>query len=294
MSAVSVWRYPLSLRTNTHRFVDQQGKQMRALGLRQLVATGLAAMLMLGATAAISVTSPLPIGSLTRDVTAVAKLHPLTGLLSNLGILLWCSTASICLFAAWIARRQSRPQAAFLLCSGLLSAYLMADDLLLIHEDLARRYLGVGERLIFLLLALMVGAYLLRFAATIWQTRCVGLMLAFACLGGSVLVDQLRGAWAWRLGEWYFLLEDGLKWLGIVFWFSYFASICAAVLRDSRPAIEQSLQPASAFDRGEIDWLLSVQNRRVINDSDTHQEDDHGAVGQHPSAHGGRSRTISH
>src|SRR5574344_2729314 len=37
--------------------------------------------------------------NMTRDITAIANVHPLSGVLSNLGILLWCVAATVCGFA---------------------------------------------------------------------------------------------------------------------------------------------------------------------------------------------------
>lgn len=37
-------------------------------------------------------------GIITRDLAATANLHPFTGALSNLGILLWCSSGILCFF----------------------------------------------------------------------------------------------------------------------------------------------------------------------------------------------------
>lgn len=41
---------------------------------------------------------------LTRDVTALAAIHPLSGVLSSLGILLWGAAVSVCLFVALTIR----------------------------------------------------------------------------------------------------------------------------------------------------------------------------------------------
>jgi hypothetical protein len=40
---------------------------------------------------------------MTNDTAAIARIHPIAGILSNLGVLLWCASASICLFAAFMS-----------------------------------------------------------------------------------------------------------------------------------------------------------------------------------------------
>ena len=58
-------------------------------------------LLVIGIVGAINEVSML---SVTRDVTAIANIHPLSGILSTLSILMWCVAASITLFAAFILR----------------------------------------------------------------------------------------------------------------------------------------------------------------------------------------------
>ena len=85
--------------------------------------------------------------NMTRDVTAIANIHPLSGVLSNLGVLLWCTAAAVCGFASFFLRHaQPRSPSRFLLSSSLLSVYLMLDDLFQLHENLLPRYLGLSEK----------------------------------------------------------------------------------------------------------------------------------------------------
>jgi len=99
---------------------------------------------MIAAVAVASICKQVPVGVLTRDVAATANIHPFAGMLSNLGVLLWCSSAVSCLFAGVFAhQRKLRTISLFLLSSGLLTFVLLLDDLFLIHEDLAKRHLGL-------------------------------------------------------------------------------------------------------------------------------------------------------
>lgn len=208
---------------------------MSISGLRQIVITGLLAAAVLAAVAVGSVWRQMPVEDLTRDVSAVARLHPLTGALSNLGILLWCASASVCAFAACVVGRTGPGLSrGFLLSSALLSAYLMLDDLFLIHEDLVPRHLGLPETAVLAALGTSALTYFACFARTILQTRWVTLAAAIGLLGLSVVVDAHRWSWMWRLGTWSILLEDGLKWAGISFWCSYFLQTSALAL--PRPA----------------------------------------------------------
>jgi hypothetical protein len=165
--------------------------------------------------------------AMTRDVTAIANVHPLSGILSNLGVILWCTAASICGFAA-IILRDVKPRGLFwfLLSSSLLSAYLLLDDFLLFHEKLAPWYLGLSEKVIFAALGIVVFAYFIAFRRMILRTNFGTLFLALGFLTISVFIDVICEPWLRQLGHWTFFFEDGAKWLGIAFWCSYYVHTC--------------------------------------------------------------------
>ncbi|MGB5854351.1 MAG: hypothetical protein WBH20_03670 [Oceanisphaera sp.] len=168
---------------------------------------------------------------LTRDVTATAELHPLAGALSNLGLLLWCVTAAVCLFAAMLLYRiKERDSFLFLIFSSLLSAYLLFDDLFLFHEVLGPQYVGINEKIIFVLLAVAVAVYLLVYRNIILQTRFIILLLALGFLSTSVLIDTVLGNLITQSGDWQFFIEDGAKWLGIACWCGYYVQASYQVL----------------------------------------------------------------
>jgi len=189
----------------------------------QLLITFVPSLCMLAAMALAGVLFQVDMDVMTRDVTATANVHPLTGILSNLGILLWCAAASICAFAA-VTLRNVKPGEAFrfLLCSALLSAYLLLDDFFLFHDELAPRYLGVDEKLVYAALGIAVSAYLIAFWRVILQTHFAVLLLALGFLGIAVVMDALLEPWLRRLGHWEYFVEDGAKWLGIAAWCSYY------------------------------------------------------------------------
>jgi hypothetical protein len=175
----------------------------------------------------VGVLSQVRVEVMTRDVTAIAKIHPLSGILSNLGILLWCASASICAFAAMTLRDvEPRDTFWFLLSSALLSAYLLFDDFFLFHEHLAPRYLGLGEEVVLAALGIAVSAYLIAFRRMIRRTNFGVLLVALGFLSTSVALDTILGPWLRRLGQWEFLFEDGSKWLGIAGWCSYYVDTC--------------------------------------------------------------------
>ena len=197
---------------------------MKTISARQLLITFIPSISILVAMAVVSVLFQVSMPDMTRDVTAIANIPPLSGVLSNLGVLLWCAAASICIFAAMTLRNvEPRDTFRFLLSSGLLSAYLLFDDFFLFHEDLASRYLGLNEKVVYAALGIAVSAYLIAFRRVILRTNFGVLLLALGFLATSVVIDDiLEPLVLWRLGDWEYFFEDGAKWLGIACWCSYY------------------------------------------------------------------------
>ena len=69
-----------------------------------------------------------------KDVAQTCNVPSRVGLLSNLGILIWASAASICFFSVLTGLISSRKLQIKLALEGLLSLLLCLDDLLLIHD----------------------------------------------------------------------------------------------------------------------------------------------------------------
>jgi hypothetical protein len=172
--------------------------------------------------AALAARAGVPFSALSRD--PVTELHGpfYVGWLSNIGAILWCVAAAACLFGWAVARRTSMtrlPSPLFLLASGLLSALLMADDLLLLHDGLFPHVLHVGERKTLAAYALLVAAYLLRFRRDILATRWLPLAAAFGFFALSLAFD----AGLLNVGEHRrHVFEDGFKLIGIAWWCGYF------------------------------------------------------------------------
>jgi len=198
------------------------------------LAVYLPALAVLAAVAAASVYKAVPVEILTQDMAAVVEIHPLTGILSNLGILLWCASAAVSLFT-WMVlwRRPMDMPVGFLLASGLLTLQLLLDDLFLFHEELAEGYLGIGQATVMALYVLLAGAYVLSFRRTILRTEYILLASAVACFAVSILFDAVEDHWTNR---WQYLIEDGFKFLGICNWCAYHVRTALAYIEGLVPA----------------------------------------------------------
>ena len=163
--------------------------------------------------------SKIALLDLTRDMAAIAHVHPFTGVVSNVGILLWCATAAICLFSSGLLREQGlRAEARFLLWGGLLTTLLLVDDLFMVHEYIAPVNFHVNEKLVLASDACAAGAYLLSQRRVILADNYHLLATAMVLFMASMLVDFADGAGWWRPAE------DGFKLLGIASWFGYHAA----------------------------------------------------------------------
>jgi len=174
------------------------------------------ALLLLVAIAALS--PQITVASLTRDMAATAKVHPLTGVVSNVGILLWCATAAICLFSSNLLRQRGAHRAAgFLLWSGLMTAGLLVDDFFMFHEYLAPVHLGIDEKVVLLGYVCITAVYLLQHRRLILEADYRLLVTALVLFIGSMMIDLAD------VGGWWNLAEDGCKLLGIASWLGYHA-----------------------------------------------------------------------
>lgn len=194
----------------------------RALGhLALFVGTPL---LLLLAAALVSLHAAIPIERFTRDPADLAMQHPLWGVLSNVGVLLWCVCASVCAFAGQsLRRREGRvtQRVRHLRAAALLTVALLLDDLFMLHDELAGRYLDAGEPLVVALLAAAAVAYFWRYGRAILASGSGLLLFGLACLIASLLVDQANDAGLLGASAWAFFAEDAPKLLGIFAWCGY-------------------------------------------------------------------------
>jgi hypothetical protein len=195
---------------------------MKMPTVRHLLITFVPSLSILAAMVVVSVVYQVSMSDMTSDVATIANIHPLSGFLSNLGILAWCATASICAFAAMTLRTVgSRDDFRFLFSSAFLSAYLLLDDCFQVHQ-MASWYSGLSDNLFYLALGIAVSAYLIAFRRVIVRTSYLVLAVAVGFLACSVVIDAFLVPYLRRYGHWMYLFEDGAKWLGIASWCSYY------------------------------------------------------------------------
>lgn len=161
-----------------------------------------------------------PIRTLFLDPAFLTGSPWYTGALSNLGILVWTSGVVFAGAGAWVARRIGRVSAArFLAVGAAATLVLVLDDVFRLHSGPLKRAVGGSKDFAQLLIVFPVLIWLLVFVQDIRRTRSALLIAALASLAGSVVVDAVSGF----SGDTLLLIEDGMKFLGILAMAQYFA-----------------------------------------------------------------------
>jgi hypothetical protein len=177
----------------------------------------------------LSIIHDIQMETLTKDIAALVQIHPLAGVLSHFGVLLWWMSTSVWIFSALLhLAAGAREEIGFKLSSAGFSMYLAFDDFFLIHESLAPRYLHLPEGVV--VGAIVVGAlaYVWFFRRMIFRKDGLWLAAALGFLGASSALDALADAWLQSLAGWGVLLEEASKWAGIVCWCIYGLARCLA------------------------------------------------------------------
>jgi hypothetical protein len=114
------------------------------------------------------------------------------------------------------------------LWSSIITFILCLDDFFLVHEVLARRYLGIREKLVYLAYAILCAWYLSKFRQVIFGSNWYCFFAAFVFFGLSLFVDLFQSRWP---SHWRIFFEDGFKLMGIVSWTGYLVRTCFQALR---------------------------------------------------------------
>ena len=166
----------------------------------------------------------IPFSLLMRDVGTIGHLPFYAGFLSQIGLFVWVAALSVTLFTS-LQLRERRPTPgllSFMLASSALTFLLLLDDAFLLHESVYPSF-GMPEKLVYLAYLGMVGAYLSIFWRTILRTEFIYLLLAFLFLGLSMTLDAVNTT---AINP--YLLEDGLKFVGLVSWMIYFWNVAGS------------------------------------------------------------------
>lgn len=148
-----------------------------------------------------------------------------TGFGSNLGVILWLSSASISIFVGYqcLSASRARAMATYLLMLGCLTLALAIDDFFLVH-DIILPYLGINEIFLYLIYAISMITIVLKFLDVISETENIIFFIGGGLFAGSIFIDILPANPL--LG----FIEDALKLIGIFSWSYYLTLVSKQVL----------------------------------------------------------------
>jgi hypothetical protein len=128
------------------------------------------------------------------NVSVTSHILSITGdesFLSDLGIILWCVTASICFFSAKLIKRRHAIKHQFLIYSAFLSTYLLFDDFFELHEHYIPNLLSIDEKIIYIILGLATLVLIIRFYKVILQTNYIIMVMAVTFFAMSIAADGI-------------------------------------------------------------------------------------------------------
>jgi hypothetical protein len=137
------------------------------------------------------------------------------GFVSNVGVLLWCITATACGCAAVVMKAAGAAprQVAMMTAAAAFTGFLCVDDFFLLHEGVLPR-LGIPQTLVIAGIAAMALGYVVAFQREIRQKYPVVFLFSITALVASLGIDILIKAQNVDVR----IAEDSAKFLGIVGW----------------------------------------------------------------------------
>lgn len=162
----------------------------------------------------------IPYSSFTKDpntIIRVGKGKFYFGFISNLGVILWCSSFVLMTMSAIFTYKISKTNFGFYLSLTILNLVLLFDDLFMIHERAFPYLTGLSERYLILSYALFLSSVLYIYRSLILRSSFILLILSFFFFGLSLFFDFYQSEDV----LYHYLYEDGFKFIGIIFWAFY-------------------------------------------------------------------------
>jgi len=164
----------------------------------------------------------IPFSQITGDPALTFNAHPFTGIISNIGVLLWCTTSCICLFSGIVLfKLKQNKEATFLISSSFLSFILLIDDFFMFHDYILYSFeaFKVTQSITYTFYISLMLWYSISFLKLIFnKTSYVILGIAFLFLGASAFIDLFLK----NEGNLKYFIEDSLKFVGIFSWMLFY------------------------------------------------------------------------
>ena len=178
---------------------------------------------------------------LINDPARIQNYPVYIGIISNLGLLLWSATIGICLFTGFtlIKLGDTSRISLFLIISGVLTALLLSDDYLQLHERVIPGLLHIidevfFEKITYSLYGITFVLFFLYFRKIIFEKEFLLFITVLGFFGMSTLFDMAPFHF-----EGIQVLEEGCKLIGITTWLAYFIRLSFNVLSLKRESIQE-------------------------------------------------------
>jgi len=160
-----------------------------------------------------------------RDINQTYNIPLGVGIISTIGIILWFSTGAILFFILFTNLIKNYRNKNYILFGAILTFILGIDDLFLIHD----RY--IKEEYLYLFYIIFSGIYLIRFFQISKLYYFPSLIFSLSALGSSLIIDQFQSYSPFGYLNTQ-IIEEGLKFIGITFWFLYWLKTSKKFLID--------------------------------------------------------------
>ena len=192
------------------------------------------------------------ISDVMRDASSKSGSSPFLAMGSDLGMYCWVASLAIGIVSLILAakhRGAAKNHARYLVALLLLTLMLFLDDRLMLHEYYCERILGIDE--MYVLGIWMLAGGLFFFLGAKWH-HLGGwpfLLTSLSLFALSVSVDRVDASFLVpSIGEevfgLFYLIEDGFKLAGIMFWLVFVARVGMQVVRQAEASSSNVGGPA--------------------------------------------------
>ncbi len=156
---------------------------------------------------------------ITRDYSGVYHHEPWVGLISYLGIFIWCAALAVCGFSWRILSRVERKKeySVFFFWSGLITLILTLDDQFMLHEIVLPEYAGISEIFFYLFYLIIMTLYSFKFLTILLNQNVALIFLTYLFFAVSITFDLFFEGVPFDT-----YIEDSVKFTGITLWAIYF------------------------------------------------------------------------
>lgn len=170
---------------------------------------------------------------LFKDITYVYDIPVYAGFFNYLGIFLWASVFSICIFTRSLLlknKKKNQLNISFYNYACILNFIFLVDDQFSLHEKLGST---ISEFFIYVAYFLLICLMLSKLKKIILKKEIIYFLAALSLFIASSIIDinflSTQEVWRGRIS----LLEDIFKFIGIYYWLIFFGNLSLRIISES-------------------------------------------------------------